>query len=539
MLDTSFFIPYQETGYFSNLVQDYLKEEEKLKPFYSYNPIISSFDKIISEQTLKPTQRETLQTVIEKDYLTLKEEIHPKVLANIKKITFPNTFTITTGHQLNLFTGPLYTIYKIISTIRLSQEVQKAYPETHIIPLFWMATEDHDFAEINHLSVHGRNLEWDRKSEGATGRMSLEGIAPILANLISSLGIYPNLTKIQDLLQKAYLGYDTLAHATLSLYNQLFGKFGLVIIDADQRLLKKEFKKIVWEDIITQKSHAFVNQENKKLENLGYKAQVHPREINFFYLGENSRERILEIPNKEGSERLFSIYNSGITFSLSELKVEIETRPERFSPNVIMRPLYQETILPNLAYIGGGSEIAYWLSLKSTFDFFQIPFPILFLRNSALLIQKEQLKKAKKLGFTPRDLFKESKDLIREYVIRSSSRQLNLGNEILELKAIFERINQIAEIIDPTLRQSAEAIKIKTMNRLVLLEKKLIKKEKNNFDIEIAQIIQLKQKLFPKHSLQERTENYFPFANIYGLDLIDRLLEKLNPLEKEFSIITL
>jgi len=533
------FISYKETGFFSPLVVDYLEQEPQLRSFYKYPAKIESFTEIISSQKKRKINRSLLAETILNGYSRLNPEgsgeikLGSQVWENIQALKKDNSFTITTGHQLNLFTGPLYTIYKIFSVIKLAEEVELANPGTRIIPLFWMATEDHDFAEINHANLHGKTITWDEPSFGATGKISTKNIGGVLSRFLSSLGLSEHYPYIENLLKSSYLDSKSLADATRSLYHQIFGKYGLLILDADDPGLKKEFAGIIRKDLFENNSFNAVSETNNRLEKLGYTAQVHPRQINFFYHEKGIRERWVH----DGEN--FSVLSTDKSYSGAEINQLIDQNPELFSPNVIMRPVYQEVILPNLAYIGGGGELAYWLSLKSTFDFYGVSFPILFLRNSALLVQKKWAESTHRLGFTVKDLFQDNRDLIKQYVLRSSTKVLSLDQQKMDLSKVFESLKELAEKIDPTLGPSSEAIKARTLKRISGLEKKMIRKEKDAFDIQISQILKIKQALFPNHSLQERTENVFQFMEMQGPEILDLLYEVLDPLENEFAIITL
>jgi len=534
-------IPYRKTGFFSSLVLDYLEQDPKLDNFYTYKPQISSFPEIIRNARLRKINREVLVDALLLTYShldPLRKDISPavnkSVLDNIHSLKDENTFTISCGHQLNLFTGPLFTIFKIFSTIRLAETVQKENPGVKIVPLFWMATEDHDFEEINHVQINGKNLKWDEAASGATGRIATAGIKTLVSQFLSTLGMSDQYESIELLLKSSYLDTPTLAQATLCLFNHLFGRYGLVILNADSPSLKKEFRDIMQRDIEENHSNKLVTESNIALEKMHYSAQVHPREINFFYLEKSIRERIVKNPNGG-----FEVLNTNKVFSSSQLMELIQHHPDNFSPNVIMRPVYQEKILPNLAFIGGGGEIAYWLSLKSTFDFYRVPFPALFLRNSALLIEEKWGNMIKRLGFQSEDLFQDNRDLIKQYVLRSTTKTLDLNTQKEKIKEVFLSISEQASAIDPTLVQSGNALLTRTLNRLADLEKKMLRKEKNNFDIQISQILTLKQALFPNHSLQERNENIFAFIKDYGWELMDELYNSLNPLDKNFTLITL
>ena len=355
----SYKIPYSNTKQFSNLVIDYLANDEKLRPFISDFPTNDSFHKQITEKKNHTIDRGVLVKVLKQQNFNFSLTVAS--ISNINLLQSEETFTVTTGHQLCLFTGPLYFIYKIVSTINLTQQLKEKYPQNNFVPTFWMATEDHDFQEINHINLFGKKRTWVSKGTGAVGRMSLDGFESVLVELRDVLGETENAKKLVSLFENAYLKHKNLADATRFLVNELFGKFGLVIIDGDDKKLKQQFIPIIKKDVL---KNGFVStiKQNSKILAKDYKVQAFVRDINFFKLTQGNRELIKgEIAQKE-----------------------IEENPENFSPNVLLRPLYQETILPNIAYIGGGAEVAYWMQLKTAFKQENIPFPIHFFLQTSL-----------------------------------------------------------------------------------------------------------------------------------------------------------
>ncbi|MGG7036318.1 MAG: bacillithiol biosynthesis cysteine-adding enzyme BshC, partial [Flavobacterium sp.] len=383
-------ISYHKSGYFSNLILDYLDEKPEVNAFYNRFPNIENFNPETGQITEKqknfnPENRAILVSALENQYLNF--QVSEKVKTNILLLSDAKTFTVTTGHQLNLFTGPLYFLYKIISTINLCSELKQAYPDYHFVPVYWMATEDHDFEEIDHFSFKNVKIKWDKESHGPVGRLSTEGLAEVFTVFSENLGLGQNADSLKNLFEEAYLKHVNLAGATRHLANELFGSKGLIILDGDDISLKKAFAPFVKNELLQQTSFHKVSETNALLEK-NYDVQVNPREINLFYLEDHLRERILFENNR------YKINNTDLIFSKQEIIDLVEKNPEKFSPNVILRPLYQEVVLPNLCYIGGGGELAYWLQLKSTFEANNISFPVLLLRNSALLCTQKQTEKA-------------------------------------------------------------------------------------------------------------------------------------------------
>jgi len=216
------------------------------------------------------------------------------------------------------------------------------------------------------------------------------------------------------------------------------------------------------------------------------------------------------------------------------LESEIDSYPENFSPNVLMRPLYQEMLLPNLAYVGGAAEVAYWMQLKTTFEQEQIPFPILVLRSSILWMEQKQVNKWQNLGFDLADLFLDEHQLHQQYVGRHTN--LNLTQELTGLKKVFEQI--LSKTTDKGLQTSVLAEQQKQLNSFEKLEKKLLKSEKKKHEDALNQITQLKAKLFPNNSLQERYDNFIPFYLKHGENFIEILQKELSPLDAKFVILS-
>jgi bacillithiol biosynthesis cysteine-adding enzyme BshC len=432
---------------------------------------------------------------------------------------------------LNIFTGPLYFIYKIVTAINLARDLKLQFPEYNFVPLYWMATEDHDFAEINHVKIEDKKLTWATDAMGATGRISTADMKETLLAYQGYLGIGEHGKKLSELVEEAYGGKKSLADATRCLVNGLFGKYGLLCLDADEPALKEQFADIVYQDIAGQHSFTQISQSNASLEDLGYKVQVNPREINFFYMDDRVRERIVEEKGR------YQVLNSSISFSKEELQEEILKSPEKFSPNVVMRPVYQEVILPNLAYIGGGAETTYWLQLKNTFDHYQIPFPILILRNSALVIDPQTELKMHRLGINYKDVFSDAERLKTDWIKAHVSDPLCLNDEQRAIRAVFDQIKLNAYKIDKTLAQSADSAKTRALKLIEALEKKLMRAEKRKNATSLNQIDHLKAKLFPNGVLQERILNLAPLYIHYGDAFIEALIDTFKPLDHEFTVL--
>jgi bacillithiol biosynthesis cysteine-adding enzyme BshC len=524
------YIDYSETQSFSEGLIRLLENDPQLASFYSEGPTMEGFKNIIARKK-NTANRAILAEVLFDQYSRIKSPLHASVAKNIQLLEKDNTFTVCTGHQLNLFTGPLYFIFKIATVIKLTQELKNEFPDKNFVPVYWMATEDHDFAEINHTYISGKKISWEHDAAGATGRIQTVGIEEAIKEYQKVLGISENAIWLSNLIQKSYSEHNNLSNATRYLVNALFEEYGLIILDADDKQLKSQFSSIISKDIIEQNSFRNITDANFRLAEQGIEAQVNPRGINFFYLKDGLRERIVFENNS------YAVLNTDIKFSEEEIKAEIAEHPDRFSPNVVMRPLYQEIILPNLAYIGGGAEIIYWLQLKQNFDHYNIEFPILLLRNSAMFSPLNLETKLNRLNISTKDIFKKLESLKKEWVLNHSTHTLHLQDEWQELSSIFEKIKLRSHKIDPSLSPSADAVKARLQHAIKNLEGKLMKAEKKNFSDALSQIESMKTKLFPNGGLQERTENFGLFYVKHGKDFIKVLIENFKPLDLKFTII--
>jgi bacillithiol biosynthesis cysteine-adding enzyme BshC len=522
-------IDYSETGSFSTAVIDYLEDKSALKPFYNFRPDLDGFSQLIRKRK-QPANRQVLVNALKAQYASI--ETSRLTRENIELLSENNTYTITTGHQLNIFTGPLYFIYKIATAIKLATELKEKFPDHNFVPVYWMASEDHDFAEINHTHIAQKRISWEQSVNGATGKLSTESIHDALNSYVEILGISENSRNLGAIVKKAYTDFKTLADATRYLVDALFNSYGLLVIDADDTSLKKLFAPYIERDIIEQNSFHHIKQSSEALQQIGYHTQVNSREINFFYLRDTFRERIV------ADNGVYQVLNSDYSFSEPALKTEIEQHPEHFSPNVVMRPLYQEIILPNLAYIGGGAEVVYWMQLKANFEYYKVDFPILILRNSALLITKSQAHKLNKTGIDLSMLFQPI-DRIKTYWVEThSSNILNLKDELVDLQAVFSQIKVKAQKVDTTLGPSTESIQVRLERAITNLEKKMIKAEKYHYQNSLSQIDKIKEQLFPNGGLQERYENFGLYYAAWGPALIDSLIKNFKPLDFKFTILT-
>ncbi|QMW02455.1 bacillithiol biosynthesis cysteine-adding enzyme BshC [Spirosoma foliorum] len=508
------YLPLTSTGQFSSLFLDYINKKDSLTPFYNRFPDVAAFGGQIADKSFDASKRQVLVNTLERQYAGIANKPDFSVLLQ------PNTFTVTTGHQLNIFTGPLYIVYKLITTINLARKLKETYPDYNFVPVYWMATEDHDFAEINHFSMFGRSYVWQTEQRGAVGRMNPQELKALFTQIPEKLALF----------EEAYFNQDTLANAVRYYINELFGAEGLVCLDADDAALKRLFAPVMRDELIHHRSGELVQQKTQELENLGYKTVIAPRDINLFYLDDQLRERI-----ERKGDGTYKIINTQLKFSEPELLDILEQNPERFSPNVVLRPLYQETILPNLAYIGGPSEVPYWLQLKGVFEHFQTAFPILMPRNFAMYVPAVSAKRICKLGLTPEELFQDTLTLKHAYVEHHARHALKFDNENKTVNKALDAILHKAQMVDPTLEKAVLAETKRFANAVARLEKKMRRAEERNQETGVRQLLAVKNELFPNGGLQERSENFLTFY-LTDRQFLQKMLAVFNPFDYRMQL---
>lgn len=525
-------IPYRQTNCFSTLVLDYLDRDPKLQGFYSYPVSLKGVMAAVEERKKNPVNRQLLHERLTAQYLHLtKSEALQENLTRLKK---ENCFTITTAHQNNLFTGPLYFIYKIIHAIKLASHLNQQLPNYQFVPVFYMGSEDADLAELNHVHVEGDRLTWDTAQQGAVGRMRIdEKMISLLDRLQGQLTVLPHGEELMNQLRACFKQGSTLAEATFSFVNDLFGRFGLIVINPDDAALKQQFSKVFRDDLQLQLPASILQETLAKLESSGYHAQASARPINTFYLEEGLRQRL----EKKGDTWL--VHGTDKSFSEIELTALLESNPEKFSPNVILRGLYQSMILPDVAFIGGGGEISYWLEFKELFEKYQVPMPVLVLRNSFLLLKPSLQQEIRLLGLSHEDIFEELDQLHLRLISPAEKESISLQKEMASLQALYTSIGEKAGQLDVTLKVHVGALAKKSQTGLEGLEKKMSRALKRKHSETLQKAVRIKAALFPGGVLQERYDNVLPYLAHYGNTFLDLLLEHSLLLEQEFTLVEL
>ena len=499
-------IEFSKTNMFSKKFNEFI-DNHKEKPYF---PTYDNIERIANNFNLSIDSRKKLSDEITSQYGDI--EIPDSVRKNIISIKKENTFTVTTGHQLNIFSGPLYTIYKIISTIKLAENLRAKYKDNNFVPVYWMASEDHDFDEIKTFFSKGKTYEWDINPSGAVGGIDPSSIKKLSGMIPESIEIF----------EDAYLTSNTLSEAVRKYMNALFSTYGLIVFDPDSKALKASIKELIRSDI-------FDNTISKVEDSSDEKSDVYVRKINFFYMKEGLRERIESVNDK------FVVRESQISFSKQEMEKEINSNPQRFSPNVVMRCLYQQMIMPNVTYIGGPAEVVYWLSFRKFFDKYDAEFPVIVPRDSVLIISSKSSKTLARYGLNIQDIFNGKNNIEKKSLGILLDDDKNFSSEIKKIREQFHLIASKYKSVDKTMSPHVLANSKKTEKMLIQVEKRFIKSQKDLNKILVDRVGDLFHECFPEGTPQERKDNIMSFFNS---TFIEDLVRILDPMELKFKIIT-
>ena len=510
------------------LIQDYLSWEEQLEPYCSVRPELNEL-LAYSKRKAFPAKRRRVIVDVLKEQAGKSKYASDVTRKQIELLSEDDANTVVTGHQLCIYGGPMFFPYKILSAVRLAKRLNDEGAK--VVPVYWMASEDHDFEEVNHVYIGEKKFQWDRPSGGAVGPMTLEGIEQFQKELRSEFEQDPVRQDTLKVLESIYRPDRTLAQATQDLVYWLFGDLGVVVIDAADPRLKSEFKDVLKQELLTNDSLEAVTQTTQELTDLGYGGQVTPREINLFWMEEGLRSRIVR--TSDG----FATPEGDRNWSRDEMLDALEKYPERFSPNVVMRPVYQEFILPNLAYIGGPGELSYWLQLKGVFDRLNVEFPSLVLRDMAVLLDERTAKRMSQLGLGERDVYGDQVSLFKELVRKEGSHEHWVEEAREQVKAELESMMKEIDAFDPTLGESARAEEKRILNRLEVLRKKVLRADKRQHDTTNRRLQEILSSTYPNSSPQERVHHWLMYTQRDSMnDFWAELLVAFDPLSPGLKV---
>ena len=530
-MDTLYF-DFDKIGKFSSNDIAYAQGNHGLEKFYEFAPHPNSLKQAAQARQEYPVDRPLLNRVIRRQYERFCED--PAVFERIERLENPHTFTIITAHQPTLLTGPLYFIYKIISAIKVAEQFNQSQDTFSAQPIFVLGGEDHDFDEMNHLQLFGKKIVWEDVQGGSVGRYDTGSLNQVLDSVYEILGESENALNLGGKIKKAFDQAPSYGQGMQHFVHELLGHLGIIVVNMDEAEFKQKMVSVFVEDLQHHTSHQVVQTIQDSIADAGFDKQAFVRPINLFYLTDGSRDRI-----ERGEDGSYYTVNQGKKWSLDEIVAEVNQNPERFSPNVILRPIYQEMIFPNLAYVGGGGEISYWLERKKQFQKLGVFYPMLIRRDSFQLISSRDHESLVQWGFTLEDLMLPEHQLIEKYLAIYGRDEIDLSDEIDQLTPLEKAIQHKVETIDPSLVARIGAQFAKFKNDLEGIEKRLKKTEKQSHDKNINKIKRMQSKLFPGNGLQERTDNFMSWYILHGEGFFRVLMEHADPFDTRLKTITI
>lgn len=502
----------REKTFFSNaFIKDFFTY--KFDELRTYHPSYEGLKKTISgRKNFSEEKRVVLVEALKRQYSASEIDLseNEKVCRNIDLLLEKNTYTVTTGQQIHLGLGPLYVAYKTFETFAICEELRELDSSNHYVPVFWMASEDHDLDEIKEVLVFGKSFNWNTKQTGAVGRMNTDGILALFQKIENSLNLNDSQHRFIEACKEAY-SKANLTNAFRRLLNQYFGEDGLVIIDGDDVDLKRSFVPVL-QDELHKKNKDVLFEATEKLKGFGVDQQIVIRDINLFFLKDNKR---LKVVNDNG---VIKDENGGELTEIANIPDFVNENAENLSPNAALRPLYQEWILPNLVYVGGGSEVKYWLQLKGVFDNYSLPVPLTHLRSSIVLAPSKRIESLNLASIE--DLFCDNEVLIERYGNELATLKGGIESRLDEILAQLNQFNSFFEKEFPgaSVTRKIEKIvpKINELRDISASQLQIKSKQNSTFD----KVLKTKNTYFNADLIQERSEHFLSnIETIEGLKL--------------------
>ncbi|MFQ5569095.1 MAG: bacillithiol biosynthesis cysteine-adding enzyme BshC [Rhodothermales bacterium] len=537
-------VPFATMSAFSALFTTYCADYDRLAAFYEGDWQSVEARRNAADRAAAHTRdRETLVEVL----LEQNERwgLDPATRAHIEALRTSEAVAVVTGQQVGVLTGPLYTPYKTLTTLQLSRKLAEETGRP-VVPVFWLEGTDHDLEEVVGVKMLRRNDVVSMRYTGHTlpehgnlgpvGRLRLtEDIEDVLAQVEESLPPSEFRDPLLARLREAYRPGTTLLDAFARFMRALFPESGLVFLNPDDARLKRMAAPLFRQEIEDHTTSAARLREVSDTLEKGFHAQVQPRSTNLFLMDGAGRYAL----DVEGEG--FSLRGTDTSYSRDALLALLDDEPERFSPNVVLRPLVQDILVPTAAYVGGPGEVSYFAQFKPIYAWAGVPMPIVYPRASVSLVEA---KVQKVLDRYELDVFDVGEDLDRLF------QRVVVGKMDVDVEALFKEagrhlhqaVNALkprVEQVDRTLGRSAEGVRAALLKEMAKFKTRVVRAEKNNHEAVRSQLEKAQVNLFPGGKLQERALSVLYFLNKYGLDLLTRLQRDLSLDTSEHQVIEL
>lgn len=541
------FINFSDIPKHQNLFLDYLHEFDNVKEFYNHNfrnkEIFPALFKSIEES--RKSKNFQISPIIKAQYSDF-QTCSNKTLKNIDSLDNPKTIAVVTGQQVGIIGGPLYTIYKILTIVRLSSQLNERFDDYKFVPVFWLESDDHDFNEVRSMNIFDSenqvlNIGYKSEIEDDDAKLSVgnivfdESINDFLSSLDNSLRQTDFKEELIKNLKTFYASGKSFKQSFKELLFWLFDEYGLVIFDPQDSAVKHLLKPIFIKEVNDFPQHTEkLIQRSADLEEL-YHAQVKVKPVNLFYHTNDGRYSI------EPVDDVFKLKRKRKQFTKEEILLEIENAPERFSPNVLLRPICQDYLLPTGFYIAGPSEISYFAQITPLYDFYKVATPIVYPRTSITLIEKNVNAALDKYDLSLNDIFMGLNDLKTKVIsgLSENNVETSFVNAENEIELIFDRIKENLFSVDKTLVDSSVKYKEKVLSVINELKSKAVKAQENKHETTVRQLTRISNLLYPNENLQEREINFTYFYNKYGNELIKKIYEEMSIGDFEHQLIIL
>lgn len=530
-----------------NLFLDYLYEFENVKDFYKNDfhnkEEYSGIFHRISES--HDHSREALSQTLKVQYQGFNPSA--KTQKNISALGDKKTLAVVTGQQLGILGGPLYTFYKLMSAIKLSTFLSERYDDYYFVPVFWLEGDDHDFNEVRGINLPNENneiikigydqeVEDEEDNKGSIGNLILnESLEKFYSELEKNLRVTEFTPQLLDKIKSFYTVGKTFKQAFKELLFWLFDQYGLVIFDPQDKNIKNLLKPVFKKEITNFRTHTEkLVKVSAKLEEI-YHAQVKVRPVNLFYSYEEGRYLIEPVENE------FRLKRKRKKFTLDEMLSHIDNEPENFSPNVLLRPICQDYVLPTAFYIGGPSEISYFAQVMPLYDFYNVEAPIIYPRASATIIEKNINSIIEKFGINLNELFQDPEGLKQKVIDSFSKTSVEdiFNGTTSQIDLAFDQLKEKLFELDKTISDASSKYKEKIIKYVEELKGKAYDAQKRKHEITLRQIERVINVAFPNSILQEREINFIYFANKYGVEIINKLFLEITINKFEHQLISL
>ncbi|MDX2031838.1 MAG: bacillithiol biosynthesis cysteine-adding enzyme BshC [Blastocatellia bacterium] len=537
-------ISFREIPRTSRLFNDYLYNFDRVSRFYDEGRDLTSLVARAEKVAAQHFSRDAVAEVLTDQ--NRSAGAGAETFANIERLRQPDSVVVITGQQAGLFTGPLYTIFKALTAIKLAEELRGR--GVNAVPMFWIAAEDHDFEEVNHTRLVNREGQLTTitytacspKEGKPVGDVKLaEGIQENIDQLIAALPESEFAPKLREDLRESYAAGTGFADAFARMMMKFFGKYGVVLINPlDDRL--KHISGELYVGAMSQ-APAFASKlvdESAALVEAGYHAQVYtsPEAVPLFMLDEGRRTAMVR--REDGR---FYLKNSEKSFASDELLSTVARCPNCFSPNVTLRPIVQDFLLPTVAYIGGPAEIAYFAQLRPNYALLGRVEPVVLPRASFTLIEKRHAKTMAKYGIEFSELFEGPEGVLKRVVERSLDQ--TTATVFDETERVFndqlDKLRDSLVSVDATLADALKGGREKILYQLHNLRTRFIHNRTKRDETMAQQIERLFAALYPNKNLQERELNVAYFLARYGDEVIDRVYQEIDPEFHDHKLILL